>query len=292
MKLIILSFFVLIVLACIYPNEKSFVQSNVSAFQADTEDIKTTEKQAQLKIPIGYYESAVGLKGEPLKTQLNLIIKDHIEFPYTSKRTDVWDILKETDRDTLNPKNVLLIYSGWSKDASLEYDSGRGWSREHVWAKSHGNFGTASGAGTDVHALKPCDVSVNSARNNRFFADCSEEYIDRDGPTGSYTSKSLWVWKPNNDVKGDVARMIFYMATRYEGFGTEPDLEVVDYIPTKSEYNEPIHAKLSDLIQWHLDDPVDDWERNRNNIIYNKYQKNRNPFIDHPEFVRFIWSED
>ena len=238
--------------------------------------------------PSGYYDSAIGYKGASLKTQLNLIIKDHREFPYSSKKIDVWDILKETDKDTLNPNNVLLIYSGWSKSASLEYNSGKGWSREHVWAKSHGDFGTAKGPGTDVHALRPCDISVNSARNNRFFAECTTAYIDKDGPTGCCKSSSLWLWRPNDNVKGDVARMIFYMATRYEGDGVEPDLEVVDYIPAKNS-KDPVHAKLSDLIQWHLDDPVDDWERNRNNIIYTKYQKNRNPFIDHPEYVELIW---
>ena len=217
------------------------------------------------QIPPGYYDSAQGYSG------------------------DSWDILKETDRDTLNPNNVLLIYSGWSVDANQEFNAGSGWSREHVWAKSRGDFGTAIGPGTDVHALRPCDISVNAARNNRWFAECSTEYIDGTGPTGSYTSSTEWVWKPNNNVKGDVARMIFYMATRYEGANGEPDLKVIDSIPSDNFTNEPIHAKLSDLYQWHLDDPVDDWERNRNDIIYYTYQNNRNPFIDHPEYVTLIW---
>jgi len=241
------------------------------------------------QIPPGYYDSAQGYSGDSLKTKLNLIIKDHTEFPYTSSGTDVWDILKETDRDTLNPNNVLLIYSGWSLDANSEYDGGTGWSREHVWAKSRGDFGTATGPGTDVHALRPCDVTVNSARNSRWFAECTTEYIDGNGPTGSYTSSNEWVWKPNDNVKGDVARMIFYMATRYEGANGEPDLKMIDYIPSDNFTNDPIHAKLSDLYQWHLDDPVDDWERNRNNIIYYDYQNNRNPFIDHPEYATLIW---
>ena len=140
------------------------------------------------QIPNGYYDSAIGYTGDSLKAKLNLIIKDHVQFPYTSTGIDVWDILKETDKDTLNPSNVLMIYSGWSIDANLEYDGGNGWSREHVWAKSHGDFGTSQGAGTDVHALRPCEVTVNSARNNRWFAECSTEYIDGDGATGSYTT--------------------------------------------------------------------------------------------------------
>jgi endonuclease I len=241
------------------------------------------------QIPTGYYDSALGFSGEPLKIKLNDIIQDHTEFPYTSSGTDVWDILKETDRDTLNPNNVLLIYSGWSVDANQEFNGGSGWSREHVWAKSRGDFGTGSGAGTDVHALRPCDISVNSARNNRWFAECSTEYIDGNGATGSYTSSSSWVWKPNDNVKGDVARMIFYMATRYEGENGELDLEVIDSIPSDNFTNEPFHAKISDLYQWHLDDPVDDWERNRNDIIYYQFQNNRNPYIDRPEYVELIW---
>ena len=243
------------------------------------------------QIPNGYYDDAQGLTGEVLKTELNNIIKDHTEFPYTSSATDVWDILKETDKDPINPNNVILLYSGWSKNGEEEYDGGNGWNREHVWAKSHGDFGNTIGPGTDVHALRPCDVSVNSARSNRWFAECSTEYIDGDGATGCYTSSTEWVWKPNENVKGDVARMIFYMATRYEGEGMEPDLQIIDYLPSNNNTSDPVHAKLSDLLLWHMQDPVDDWERNRNNIIYYDYQNNRNPFIDQPEFAELIWGD-
>jgi len=243
------------------------------------------------QIPPGYYDPAVGLTGSALKATLNDIIQDHIEFPYTSSNTDVWDILKETDRDTVNPSNVILLYSGWTMNAAAEYNVGSGWNREHVWAKSHGDFGTAIGPGTDVHAIRPCDISVNSARNNRWFGECATPYVDSDGPTGSYTSTTEWVWKPRDEVKGDVARMMFYMAVRYEGENGELDLELIDYIPSDNNSPLPIHAKLSDLYQWHLQDPVSDWERNRNNIIYYSYQQNRNPFIDHPEYATEIWGD-
>jgi endonuclease I len=66
------------------------------------------------------------------------------------------------------------------------------------------------------------------------------------------------------------------------------NLTLVDYIPADNGTNEPIHAKLSVLLEWHDIDPVDDFERNRNEVIYS-YQENRNPFIDHPEFVASIW---
>ncbi len=81
------------------------------------------------------------------------------------------------------------------------------------------------------------------------------------------------------------------LATRYEGENGEPDLEVIDSIPSDNYTNEPIHAKLSALLVWHQEDPVDDFERNRNEVIYS-FQNNRNPFIDHPEYVDEIWETD
>jgi endonuclease I len=240
------------------------------------------------QIPEGYYDLADGLSGEELKSALNVIIKGHTEFPYTSSSTDLWDILKESDRDTTNSNNVILFYTGWSVNAAQEYNNGSGWSREHVWAKSRGDFGTSLGPGTDAHHLRPADISVNSARNNRWFDTCSTPYLDGGLETGCYTSSSRWVWLPRDEVKGDVSRMIFYMATRYEGENGGPDLEVIDYIPSDSYTKDPIHAKLSALLAWHLEDPVDNFEQNRNKVVYS-YQGNRNPFIDHPEYVGAIW---
>ena len=243
---------------------------------------------AQAQMPDNYYDAAEGLYGNELKNALYTIIKGHTEYPYTASGTDVWDILKETDKDTIDDTKVILFYTGWTVDAAQEYNSGSGWSREHVWAKSRGDFGTSLGAGTDAHHLRPADISVNSARNNRWFDNCSDPYVDGDGETGCYTSSTRWVWQPRDVVKGDVARMIFYMATRYEGENGEPDLEVIDYLPSDNNTDEPVHAKLSTLLEWHAEDPVDDFERNRNEVIYS-YQNNRNPFIDHPEFVDRIW---
>ncbi|MEN8123056.1 MAG: endonuclease [Bacteroidota bacterium] len=238
------------------------------------------------QIPKGYYTGTESLGGEELKTALYNIIKGHTEFPYTSASTDVWDILKKTDQDTINSENVILLYSGWSVNAAQEWNNDNGWNREHVWAKSHGDFGTELGAGTDVHALRPCDISINTARWNYDFAIGGEIYVDPEGTTECrLTSNS---WEPRDIVKGDVARMIFYMATRYEGENFEPDLEIVDYVDSSPGF-QPLHGKLSDLYEWHKNDPVSDWERNRNDIIYDQYQGNRNPFIDHPEFAEKIW---
>jgi len=233
-------------------------------------------------IPEGYYDDTEGLSGEELKDVLNNIISGHTEYSYNDLRDFV---LPNTDRDTLNSDNVILIYTGWSypiEDFGGDPDQ---WNREHVWAKSHGDFGNVPPCGTDAHHVRPCDTSVNSVRGNLDFDNGGNEYIDGDGPTGCYYDSNSW--EPRDEDKGDVARMIFYMDVRYEGEDGEPDLEMVDWV-NSAPNNEPRHGKKSTLLEWHLDDPVDDWERLRNDRIYN-YQDNRNPFIDIPEFVARIW---
>ena len=239
-------------------------------------------------IPQDYYSDAVNLDGDALKAALHNIIKEHREFSYGS----VWDILKETDIDTLNTSHVIGLYSGFSMDADLEYDGGKGWNREHVWAKSRGDFGTSQGAGTDLHHLRVADVSTNSARNNRSFDECDIPYFDESGKyqgqTQSFTGETTWTWEPRDKVKGDVARMLLYMVVRYEGEDDEPDLELTDSVPAKDSKSSEIGV-LSTLLKWHKQDPVDNYEKYRNHIIYEKYQHNRNPFIDHPEFVSKIW---
>ena len=82
--------------------------------------------------------------------------------------------------------------------------------------------------------------------------------------------------------------MIFYMAIRYEGLDSYPDLELTEAMLSQSD-KEPLHGVLSSLLDWHRNDPVDAWEENRNDIIYNSYQGNRNPFLDFPELAEHLW---
>ncbi len=223
-----------------------------------------------------YYQSAAGLSGDRLKAELHEIIDDHHEVTYST----VWEALRETDEDPNNPNNVILLYTGRSQSKTSNGGGVDNWNREHVWAKSHGDFGTSMGAGTDLHHLRPTDVTVNSARGNKDFDNGGQAHSEC---TACKTDSDSW--EPPNNVKGDVARMLFYMAVRYEGDSGELDLELADRVST---YPQPLHGKLSVLLEWHEQDPVDAFERNRNNIIQ-KWQGNRNPFIDHPEWVAEIW---
>ncbi|MEA2103131.1 MAG: endonuclease [Candidatus Cloacimonadota bacterium] len=242
-----------------------------------------------LSLPIGcfadYYDGTEGLTGDELKQTLHNIIDDHIEFSYNALRDY---ILPNTDEDPNNSNNVILLYTGISIPKSEFGGMVDEWNREHVWAKSHGDFGTSPPAGTDAHHIRPTNVYINSMRGNKDFDLGGSPVYTYNGSTlGGYRTDETF--EPLDNVKGDVARMIFYMAVRYEGDNGEPDLEMVDYIPS-SPNGEPYHARISTLLQWHTDDPVDEWEESRNDKIYENWQENRNPFIDHPEFADLIWN--
>ena len=155
------------------------------------------------------------------------------------------------------------------------------WNREHVWAKSHGDFGTATGPGTDLHHLRAEDVTVNSTRGNKDF-DNGGSAVDQ--CSGCLTDSDSF--QPRDAVKGDVARMILYMAVRYEGDDGFADLEPNDCTCNNTN---PNIGKLSVLLAWNAQDPPDATEMHRNEVIYTQFQHNRNPFIDHPEWAASIY---
>lgn len=223
----------------------------------------------------GYYASAAGLTGSELKAELHEIIDDHKQLSYSQ----VWDALKVTDEDPNNPNNVILLYTGESRSKSLNGGNVGDWNREHTWAKSHGEFGTANGAGTDIHHVRPSDVKINGLRGNLDFDNGGSTVSGCNGCLRTSTS-----WEPPNGVKGDVARMLLYMAVRYEP-GDPIDLELNNQLNNGTA---PYHGKLSVLLEWHAQDPVSTWERQRNEKI-EAIQGNRNPFVDHPEWAEAIW---
>lgn len=225
-----------------------------------------------------YYAAAAGKSGASLKSALHGIISSGVT---TLSYDAVWNALKVTDQDPANSSNVILLYSGISRSKALNGGDTGDWNREHVWAKSHGDFGTANGPGTDLHHLRPEDVHVNSERDNKDF-DAGGTAVS-DAPGNKTDSDS---WEPRAAVKGDVARMIFYMAVRYEGGDGYPDLEVDD---ATSGGTAPRLGRLSALLQWSAQDPPDAFEKRRNDTIYSTYQHNRNPFVDHPEWAPSIF---
>ncbi|MFF4099370.1 endonuclease I family protein [Streptomyces sp. NPDC001903] len=224
-----------------------------------------------------YYAPAEGKTGAALKTALHNIIKTQSKVTYEG----VWNALKVTDQDPANPNNVILVYSGRSQSKSTNGGGVNDWNREHVWAKSHGDFGTATGPGTDLHHLRPEDVTVNSTRGNKDFDMGGSPVAEA---PGSFTDSNSF--EPRDAVKGDVARMLLYMAVRYDGGDGFANLEVNDKVDNGSA---PAIGRISVLKQWNQQDPPDAFEQRRNQVIYDQFQHNRNPFIDHPEWVNSIW---
>ena len=234
--------------------------------------------QAAADIPDGYYDAASGLSGDALKDALHGIIDDNDQISYD----DVWEALDSTDEDPDNSNNVIELYTGTSIPKSEHGSAVGDWNREHVWAKSHGDFGTAIGPGTDLHHLRPADMQVNSTRNNKDFDDGGSAVDDA---PGNYTDADSF--EPADEWKGDVARMILYMDVRYEGDDSYPDLEVNDKVDNGSA---PNIGRISVLLEWNDEDPPSSFEEHRNDVIYTDWQHNRNPFIDHPEYADEIYA--
>ena len=200
-----------------------------------------------------------------------------------------------------------------------------GTNREHVWCQSRG-FKASSGAegpaGTDVHHLISGDGRVNQSYHNNSpygYVDKTSSKTKNAGSDKPYLEGNLlgpqlhahaddvtnMVFEPQDSDKGDIARALFYMAACYNNFsGNEtitqfnPNLLLVDYATSdgaaeESSASHPVTMGiLSDLLEWHKLDPVDEYEIHRNNLIYKNFQHNRNPFIDFPEWVDVVWGND
>lgn len=224
----------------------------------------------------GYYNGTDGKVGDELKESLHNVIKGHTPYSYFSSKY----IFQLSDADPADATKVIQVYTGFSHDNSDYGSSGLTLNREHVWAKSHGDFTDWLPMYSDVHNLKPSASTVNQSKSNLDFDNGGVQHAIA---TECYYSDSTW--EARDEVKGDIARIIFYMSTRYEGDPGEIDLEVADNNHT---YPNAQHGKLSTLIEWNELDPPDDFERNRNNVI-ESFQHNRNPFIDNPEWINMIW---
>jgi len=236
--------------------------------------------------PNGYYNLLDNTSGESLRQALQDIIADP-NAVRAQTYADVTDILKSADQNPLNSNEVWLLYTEQSRpklDFQTSSDNTHKWNREHTYPRSRGNFfsieedNIADGmdvfwetnadstrhANSDAHGLRAVDAVENSTRGNQHYG----EYT---GPTNTQTS-----------FYGDVARSVLYMEIRYN------DLSVVEGFP---EGFSGQMGDLATLLNWHRNDPPDDFEMNRNNMVY-KWQFNRNPLIDQPELVEYIWGNN
>lgn len=232
--------------------------------------------------PTGYYDSLDGLSGAALEQALQDIIADPTVVR-AQTYTDVIDILKEADQNPENSNQIWMVYKEQGR-AKLDFQTNASnigkWNREHTFPRSLAGYNSIeaddTGDGIDVfwtteadslrhgnsdaHALRAVDGQENSSRGNQHYG----QYTGPSGTLGSF--------------KGDVARSVLYMQIRYNG------LSVVNGYPSTTGQM----GDLATILDWHRNDPPDDFEMNRNNVVYN-WQFNRNPFIDQPDLVEYIW---
>lgn len=226
-------------------------------------------------------------------TQTGSSLKNALATKITNTHTNelsysqVWNALKIVDLDPTNSSNVLLIY-GWengtdgdvtndrTRDKNANGGANGEWNREHVFAQALGDpdLGQA-GPGADAQMLRACDVQRNGSRGNKKFG------------TGSGNSATVGLnWYPGDEWKGDCARIIMYMYLRY-GDQCLPTY-VFTGTPVATDTN-----MLDLLLQWNAEDPISQYEDNRNTYLgnaSNSYgQGNRNPFIDNPYLATVIW---
>jgi endonuclease I len=250
------------------------------------------------QIPQGYYDAANGLTGIALKTALHNIIKGHTVLSYNSlyssfESTDakpngtVWDMYSDIPNGTPNG-NPPYVYNFVSGDHCGSY-SGEGdcYNREHSFPASW--FGDASPMYTDLFHLLPTDGYVNNRRSNYPFGEVgTATWTSQNGSKlGNcvYPGYTGTVFEPIDAFKGDFARSYFYMSVRYY---TEDSGWPGSGMVTGSQLK-PWAVEMLKL--WNSQDPVSTKEINRNNAVYND-QHNRNPFIDHPEYVSAIYGSN
>lgn len=263
--------------------------------------------------PTGYYSSVDLSSPSAARSSIHATIDDHTRYPYTSTATDTWDVLDLADEDPGNSGNIIDVYRNSSYPKA---GGGNGnYNREHTWPNSYGfpNDNSSNYPYTDMHALFLCDGGYNSSRGNTLYRDCNPSCDERvtemnngiGGGSGSYPGNSNWrtgsgntgTWQVWSSRKGDIARGMLYLDVRYDGSNhttgaDEPNLILTNdanlVVATGSNVETAYMGMLDDLVQWHKDDPVDDIERARHEVIYTA-QGNRNPFVDKPNWVTCVF---
>lgn len=299
----------LLATATLFTLLSSFNPSPQFITNAASENIDSTDKSAD-EIQ-DYYSSIVNLSGEQLLTSLSDIIDNHTTVSYA----DAFEWMIITDRDYLqspltdeellnydfnaikndNPYMRIMYRNDNFLPTAQKYwldSNNRTFDREHTWAQSLGSFDTSAGKGTDLHHLFASDEKNNQHGHNNLMygnADNNAQLIgdtpyNQTGYTGHQNGNStVKIYEPLDEVKGDIARALFYMATRYD-----EDLHLAFGLDNLGKNT---IGNLEVLLEWNELDPVDQFEIHRNNLIFNNIQYNRNPFIDYPEWANAIWGD-
>lgn len=237
----------------------------------------------------GDYYDSLDFDSLTLATDLsNLITTTHT---YETSYDELASIFKESDKDLNKPGNIIWFYSGTSVSYSGDFGGNVGdTNREHVFPKRSGKaFNEKSKAGSDAHHLRPANCQLNSTRGSLNFNEVEQtsSNICKENGSTSYNSdkdklcyKSNGFFYPGKGFRGQTARIIFYVVSRWE---KEFNLSLVDGAGSIKTLGD-----VSTLLKWNLEEPVNANEIHRNNVVYG-IQGNRNPFIDNPNFACSIY---
>lgn len=245
----------------------------MGAMRAPQSQLRAQSSRSAADEPANYYQTAQNLQGQALLGALSQIVTRHTNLGYDQGRDIMFGQVDDLDNNDV----VDCVYTKRAQpgvnNRSTAYRDGKGLNAEHTWPKSKG---AADGPATaDLHHLFPTDVDTNSKRSSFPFGDVVRAEYQNGGSQLGSNAQGQTVFEPRDDHKGNVARALFYFYTVY---GRNSSTSLGNF-----RIEEPI------LHKWHQMDPVDDAERARNNAVF-QFQKNRNPFIDHPEFVSLIRS--
>ena len=226
------------------------------------------------------FNGGYGMNGT-LRTSLTSLIKPEGFYTYSSAgETHLATQLQYADEDPTNSNNMIYLYT---RD-SVKKNAASSWNREHCWPQSlsNGNWGTSEG-GTDILHLRPTYSSTNSSRGNLKYGDNNKsgaKYYN-DTMLYGYAPKNATYFEPVDAVKGDVARIIMYVWTTYTGWSGYSSLNILN-----------VFQSYDTLLSWHTADQPDVMEGNRNDYCQTSRQKNRNPFVDHPELAWKIFGDN
>lgn len=251
---------------------------------------------------------AAGGNCADLKTQLFSLIDDHTVFPYTGDPFDVWDFMCQYDMRLNDAGTNMIMWDVYSDNPTgaepYEYEcgdrntgtstgmEGDTWNREHVFPQSWWGGGSPIQR-SDVNNLLPSDTEVNSQKGSfQLGIVVTPTFTSLNGTKVGVTANSCasTVFEPIDKYKGDMARMYFYIATRYQDqvAGWENNSSSSDDALNGDSYTVFEPCLLNLLLKWHKDDPVSQKELDRNDGTFME-QNNRNPYIDHPEYVDLVW---
>ena len=230
------------------------------------------------------FDLSDGMDGN-LRKAITALIKPQGYYTYGSLGDDHLSTqLQYADEDPTNSSNMIYFYTRDSVKKNNSISGTGNWNREHVWpqANSNGNWDGNQGTqkcGTDVLHIRPTYETPNGTRGNLRYGD-----NNKSGPQTYnnmvYGYKSANYFEPLDEVKGDVARIIMYVWTTYTGY---QGYSSIDILSTFESYDT--------LLKWHAQDKPDVLEGNRNNYAEQSIQKNRNPFVDHPELAWRIFGD-